>query len=99
MWWAAAVVGCSILASVFLVVAPRSVHDRGWRGLRAIVLRWGHSLTWGLLAASALARLLGLPGLVARLAAALAACGYAAFLLALLSNKRSMSEKRQVTEE
>jgi hypothetical protein len=75
MWWGAAVVGCLILACVFLGVAPRAVHDRGWGGVRAIVLRWGHSLTWGLLAASALTRLFGLPNLVGGVAAALAACG------------------------
>ena len=87
--WLGAAVGCVVVASVFLVVAPRAAHDGGWGGVRAIVLRWGHSLTWGLLAVAALARFMGLPH-VAAVSAALGACAYVTFIVAVLSSKRSI---------
>lgn len=79
---------CLIPAAVWLAVWPRD-QAAAMTGLPSLILRWGHALTWALLALAAL-----LAGLApkrstapARLVGLLALGVYGAFLITLLTNR------------
>jgi hypothetical protein len=76
-----------VVAAIFAFVAPGSA---GTTGLRYVVLRWFHPLTWVLLGSSALLRAFaaGAVGPVADLVARLALAVYVAFLVTFVVTRR-----------
>jgi hypothetical protein len=81
--WAIAL-GSLVLAVVFAVWRPNRAHLDSLPGWRRLVLRWGHSLVWLLLAAWAALAALGVDTLLA-LAAGIA---YAVFIVTLLRSRK-----------
>ncbi len=80
---ATAAVVAAGLAVLWLLVVPDAAREAD--GLRWMLLRFGHSLTWGLLALAALALALSAPAPAVRWPAYAALACYVAFLAALLA--------------
>jgi hypothetical protein len=75
-----------VVAAIFAFVAPGSA---GTTGLRYLVLRWFHPVTWALLGSSALIRAFatGDPGPSADLVAQLALVVYLVFLVTFVATR------------
>jgi hypothetical protein len=80
--WLALAGGCVVIAAVYAVVWPRPKGGAARPPWRHLLLRWGHSAVWALLAVSFLARTAGDTATAAANTLAIAALAlYAAFLV------------------
>jgi len=80
--WGAALVAAALAVVWWVVVPEEAVGATGWR---AVALRWGHSLSWALLAVLAVLMAEGAPRRLRAAVGGAAAASYAAFLAAVVT--------------
>ena len=90
MLWLTLAAGCAIVAAIYAVLWPRPKAGMSRATWRALLLRWGHSAVWVLLAVSFLMRASDTIGVAAQanLIAILGGLLYLTFLVTLVIERR-----------